>query len=210
VAQRQLRSVINKLKRTLRESRRLADDARRWSLPGARPYITKARRDGMIELAYFRSFLAWETFLEEAFILYLLGKIPPKGRAPRRFALPPDRRAAEGLVSEGREYSRWDAINVASRAQRFFRRGGHFTNPLRSKQALFEDAKKIRNAVAHESANARQKFETLVRTELGTLPAGLTVGDFLNTTKPASTPPRSFLEFYLTSIQSIADQIVPS
>jgi hypothetical protein len=68
----------------------------------------------------------------------------------------------------------------------------------------------VRNAIAHESANARQKFETLVRNELATFPPNTTVGSFLLTTKPRTNPPASFFEFYLDEIAKAAEQIVPT
>ena len=164
----------------------------------------------MMEIAFLRAFLAWESFLEESFVLYLLGKVPPRGRRPRRFALPPNRGAAQDFVAEGREYAAWDAASVIRRAELFFLRGRPFTDPLRANQTLLKEAQTLRNAVVHESASAREKFENLVRVKLGTLPPNSTVGHFLETTVPGSTPPSSFLEFYLDRMNLIAEQIVPS
>jgi hypothetical protein len=67
----------------------------------------------------------------------------------------------------------------------------------------------IRNAIAHESSAAKTKFENVVRTELPTVPATMTVGTFLLTTKPSTTPPISFMEFYLDEIEEVAKNIVP-
>lgn len=164
----------------------------------------------MVELAFLRSYLAWETFLEESFILYMLGKAPPGGEAARRYSFPPDRKTAvEWVVPEDRSYARWDAQPVGIRAQRFFQDGLPFSDALRSSQAHLSEAKTIRNAVAHNSAKARERFDGLVRTRLGTLPADVTVGSFLGMVVPASAPPISFLEFYLQRIELVAGQIVP-
>ena len=70
--------------------------------------------------------------------------------------------------------------------------------------------KTVRNAIAHDSASARDKFEEMVRNELKTLPPNTTVGSFLLTTKPKTTPPISFFESYLDSIIKVADEIVPT
>jgi hypothetical protein len=64
---------------------------------------------------------------------------------------------------------------------------------LRGSQQALEDAKMIRNAVAHDSEAARVSFESVVRRELNAVPAGVTVGGFLERIKPGSRPPMSFL-----------------
>jgi hypothetical protein len=161
----------------------------------------------MIELAFLRGFLAWEGFLEESFLLYMLGKRPQAGRAPHRYVLPRNREAAHDIAAEGRPYARWDAASVTSRAQRFFRDGRPYILALQPNQNALADAKTIRNAVAHVSVAARDKFEALARRELMVLPPRLTVGGFLNTTKPGVAPPTSFLEFYLDKLQVVSERI---
>jgi hypothetical protein len=210
LALRHLHVVLAEFSRTVRQCRRFADDARRWSLPGATPHISTARRDAIIELAFLQAFLAWESFLEESFILHMLGKLPRRGRPPHRYVLPPSRKAALDLTAEGRDYAKWEgASEVASRATRFFRDGRPYTAPLRARQNTLDAARMLRNAVAHRSEKAQTTFETLARNQLGgALPPALTVGGFLNTIKPGSAPPESFLEYYLGVLQDAAEQIV--
>jgi hypothetical protein len=162
----------------------------------------------MIELAFLRGFLAWEVFIEESFLLYMMGKRPLRGRPPHRYVLPPNRQAAAVLAAESRAHAKWDAAaEVSSRAERFFRDGRPYIQALRPNQHALDDAKTIRNAVAHKSAASRQRFEALVRKELTTLPPSVDVGAFLNTTKPGITPPISFLDHYLDKLQAVAEQI---
>jgi hypothetical protein len=98
---------------------------------------------------------------------------------------------------------------VIKRAKQFFRDGQPYADPLQLKQNTLKDARLVRNAVAHRSGSAAVHFETIARNELkGTLPPGLTVGGFLNLTKPGSAPPESFLEFYLGTMQLVAEKIV--
>lgn len=210
MAQRQLHVVLSEFRRIVRQCERFAEDARKWSLPSAAPHITVARRDSIIELAFLRGFLAWESFLEESFILHMLGKQPRRGHPPHRYVLPPNRKAAFALTAGGRGYASWEiAADVANRATRFFRDGRPYTAPLRASQTTLDDARTLRNAVAHRSETAQKKFESLARNELGgTLPLGLTVGGFLNSPKPTLTPPRSFLEHYLGVLQLVAEQII--
>jgi hypothetical protein len=101
-------------------------------------------------------------------------------------------------------------MEVSNRAGRFFRDGRPFSDVLRANQNLLQEAVTIRNAIAHKSNVALEKFENLVRSKLGTLPANLTVGGVLVTTLPGSTPPVSFLEWYIDRIEFAAQRIVPS
>lgn len=215
MAQRQLLTVLAEFLRSLQECRRLAADAHRWSLPGAqgmRPYISRKRRDYITEMAFLHAFQAWEILMEESFILYLWGQKPPRGPAPTRYAFPPDQKSAMAwVIPEGRDYAQWtDAQHVRERAERFFKAGRPFAPVLRGNQSVLDEVRLIRNGIAHRSVSARQRFETVVRTKLGTLPPNLTIAGFLGMTVPGSTPPISFLEFYVNKIDLAAQQIVPS
>lgn len=163
-------------------------------------------------MAFLRAFLAWEVFVEESFILYLVGQRAPRGRTPTRYAFPSNLdMAAQWVVPEGRSYASWTMPqHVSSRAERFFREGRPFAAVLRGNQNALDEARIIRNAIAHKSMSAREKFEALARNKLGTLPNNLTVGAFLITTIPLSTPPISFLESYIARVEIAAAQIVPS
>lgn len=198
--------------RRLEEARELVDDAHTWSIPmqpGGHPHISPQRRDTLTEVAFLRAFTSWEVFLEETFLLYLLGHRPPKGAAPRRYGFPPSREAAVEWCTDGRDYAKWNVSDVQRRADRWFRRGKPFTPALQRQRSRLDQLVTIRNAIAHESSSARSKFEALVRNELGALPANTTVGSFLMTTKPNSNPPISFMEFYVGEIHRIAQNIVP-
>lgn len=215
MAQRRVQTVLNEFLRRLEECKRFVADAYGWSSPKAQAgvlRISKKRCDSITELAFLRAFLAWEGFVEESFLLYLMGQVPPRGRAPRRYAFPPNYDAAlKWVVPEGRDYAQWThPQHVGARAERFFHGGRPFVPVLRHNQNVLEEARKIRNAIAHDSTGVREIFERLVRTKLGTLPPNLSVGGFLSTTVPANVPGVSFLDFYIGKIEFAAHQIVPS
>lgn len=208
---RKLKSVIEEFRKCLENSRRLAADAHKWSTAKPpHPRINARRRDELVELAFFRALNSWEAFLEEAFILYMLGKQAPRGRKTRRYGFPPSRQAAYDWVAEGRDYAKWNPHIVAERAERLFLGGRPFKPVLQKKPHLFKETTTIRNALAHASHSAQQKFEALVRNNLAALPPDTTIGGFLSTIKPKSAPPISFLEFYLTEIELLAEKIIPT
>jgi len=205
-------SALVAFSRILHEARSLADDAQKWSLPkkpGARPQITRHRRDTFIGVAFLQAFAGWEIFLEETFLLYLIGHKAPKATRPLRCGFPSTRTAASEWCTDGKDFAKWNVADVQRRADRWLRGGLPYTPVFQGQQANLNKLITIRNAIAHESSSAKGKFETLVRAELGALPLNATVGSFLVTIVPNSTPPVSFLEFYLDKLEFAANNIVP-
>jgi hypothetical protein len=165
----------------------------------------------IVELAFMKSFLTWEVFLEEAFILYLLGKKSPSGYGPVRHAIPMNRQHAVELLASDARHTDWTAAGkVVGRATRFFKRGEPFVNVIRPQTNLLDNLKTIRNALSHDSEEATDKFETLVRNELTYCPSGTIPGTFLMELKPHLTPPKTFLQFYTENFCSMANTIIPT
>jgi len=211
---RRLKTVLQEFQARLNESRQIAFDASLWVSPGAasaKALITPARREQLVQLAFLRAFLAWEGFLEESFVLYLAGQMPPKGRRPSRYAFPPNLKVAkEWLKPEGRPFAEWTNPDIVSdRAQRFFRGGRPYTPVLSSNRSALNEANTLRNAIAHQSEYSQSKFETLVRDKLGAYPKGLTVGGFLCTLVLHSSPPVDFFESYLEKLEIASRRLVP-
>ena len=164
MASTSLRGVRATLLRNISDSRRVVTDAYRWSIASGgakRPLISTSRRDAMTELAFLRAFLAWESFLEQSFTLYMLGRKPPGGTAPRGTLFP----VARASVCVGR--SRRSAIrdvddpaDIVLRAERFFHGGRPFAATLRAHQNMLYEARTLRNAIAHWSSSTQQKFES--------------------------------------------------
>jgi len=206
--------VLRDFNTSVQQSLNLAAAARQWISPaqGPRhPKFTMAHQAMLMELAYLKSFLAWESFLEESFVLYLWGKKTPRRYAPKRYVIPTTREYAIALtLPEGRHYTDWDNPEVVlNRARRFFVNGEPYENVLRTHINLFQSLQVIRNAIVHRSTSSQARFEFLVRNELGAFPSSLSVGRFLGMAQPSSSPPVSFLEHYLTQILGSAQQIVP-
>lgn len=165
----------------------------------------------IVELAFMKSFLTWEGFLEEAFILYLLGKKSPNGYSPLRHAIPMSRQHAVELLASDARHTDWTAADrVVGRANRFFKGGRPFANVVRPQTSLLDNLKTIRNALSHDSGEAVGKFETLVRNELTFFPPGMIPGTFLAMLKPHLAPPKTYLEFYTERFRTMAEAIVPT
>jgi hypothetical protein len=212
-----LHGALAGFKKSLDTTERLILDSSLWMTirpPRGIPRFTVHHKIFVIELSFLRAFLAWEFFLEETFILYLLGKTAPRGRAPTRIAFPPNRKKAEQLLlPEDYQYIKWTiAAKVAKRAERFFRNGRPFAPALSTHFNTFDEMRILRNAIAHSQSSAQEKFKALVRrkSSTGTYPPRLTVGGFLEMTVPAVIPPETFFSNYINKIRATADNIVPN
>lgn len=204
---------MKEFSRCVRDSRQLAIDTYKWSLPtppATAALINTKRRDWMTELAFFRTISAWEAFLEESFILYMLGQQAPRGKKAKRYGFPPNEKAAYEWVADGRDYAKWSAEQVKKRSERLFHKGHPFSPVFTAHHNLLFQVKTVRNAIAHDSSDAWDKFEELVRNEIRTVPANTTVGSFLLTIKPRTNPPSTFLEFYFREIEALAQKIIPT
>jgi hypothetical protein len=160
------------------------------------------------EAAFLRAFVAWERFLESSFLSYLMGQQPLRGRPPHRYYQPPNVASALNFLKGRRPYLDWtEAVHVAERAKAVFRNGGCFLR-LQAQNLVLQDMKKVRNAISHDSDDARAKFEELVRRELTTLPPRCTPGGFLGTRNPTASTHGNFLDTYLGVISGLANDIL--
>lgn len=212
----QLGRVVLTLEANLNEMEKLAAASQLWvsvTFPRGVPKFSLRHKETVTGLAFLRVFVAWEAFLEQSFILFLLGKKPPVGSKPKRLLKPSSRKMANFIiVSLDKEYvdwNKWDQLK--SRANKCFKNGKPFTAALVGQKMLFDELAVMRNAIAHPSAHAQNRFKSLVRSKLqGSYPTNLSVGGFLGMTIPNSSPPESFLEHYIENVNLLADLIIPT
>ena len=147
----------------------------------------------VVELSFIKICVAWEEFLENTFIGYSMGQKTQRGYDAKSYINPKNINHAKEFVHEGRKYSNWNEIDELKRkARRFFKRDPY--NPaLSTINAELGEVKEIRNAIAHGSRHSKEKFKSVVRSRLGYLPSGITIGDFLF--KMESQTGKTFLIF---------------
>jgi len=207
--------VLKDFDRSISRSQGLASAAQQWIVRAngpQKPRFTITYRDMLIELAFLHMFLAWERFLEESFLLYMLGKKSPRRYAPQCFVTPPTRAHAFLLTlpERGRSYAEWDnAEDVRKRAKRFFKKGDPYESVLSDHTHILKDIQTIRNAIVHRSISSREKFDNVVRINLGYLPYKLPVGNFLIKQVSGHAVPISYLDYYLNGLNKAARDIVP-
>lgn len=156
-------SAIRRGRRRL--DREIAVATRTVSLAGeTRRQPARTTIQALYESAFLRTFTAWERFLESTFFEHLLRQDLPQKLSSNRYYNPPSRKAAYELLLGGQRYLDWtEPATIVARAQAVFKRGTPFRAPLDGNAALLREMKRIRNAIAHDSQGARDKFGKLVR-----------------------------------------------
>jgi hypothetical protein len=214
MAHRKLNLVKEDLSKSLNKSEKLAIVASIWNRAGkinGVPRFSTDHLDMIVGLAFLSGFLAWERFLEESFILYLLGKSAQNGYKPFCYVIPKNRQHANEFCKGDRKFADWNDVNfVTNRSNQFFLDGKPFTDSLRTVTNSLNNMKTIRNAIAHQSTESQERFENLVRRELGYYPHRTNPGNFLLRIIVGTIPPSSYLEGFFNILLSTAFKIVPS
>lgn len=153
--------------------------------------ITKVKNLGMpriqveiiTELAFLKVFIAWEFFLEESFIRYLVGAKSPSGYSPERSVNPPNMEIAKKIIlGQRREYIKWNsASEVIARSEIYFKDGEPYGSVLKGAAIDLNDMNVIRNRITHMSTISKDKFNNFVRRRFGHGIRGMTPGRFLLT-----------------------------
>ncbi len=182
----------------------------------ARP-LSPAERERLAEMAWIQLFLAWEEFLEETFVRYLVGARPPRGRRPHPLIVVRSLEQARKLIlGEGRSYLDWTEPNrLISRAELFFKDGEPYRTAIQSASLHLSRMKKIRNRIAHRSRTAEKKYEELLLELYGPGRRSRTPGHILLSPPPQSALPAqggrgaaTLFALYHSILVATADQIV--
>lgn len=152
--------------------------------------------------------LAWENFVEAVFIRYMCGSTSASGGGPTLLQLRQRNiGAATAELLQGQPFVNWTYDETVSRASIYFVNGEPFTTPLGAVKRTIEDVAIVRNAIAHRSASAKDRFRNLVRRVIGYVPRGMTPGRFLLSAPSAGQ--ESIIEGYTNDFATVAGLIVP-
>ncbi len=205
---RVLRLVLGDLQTAIRTARRKVMKAHRLYRDDGSGELTKSDFQDWISAVFQNVVSAWETFLENAFILYALGKRSPNGTSTSCNASFRTRDAVKQILRGPASYVKWnDPTTVIQLAERYFQDGTPFRIPIRNNQRLLQDILTIRNALGHGTEDVFEKYQALVRHELAHYPSGLMPVDFLMRNHGANGA--TYLEFYIRVIEVTGSQIVP-
>jgi len=188
--------------------------ARAEAAPGSKTErdLYPARLEYLYELTYLRIFVAWEHFLEQAFLRYLCGYASKVGAAvpATGTTFQATLATAEVAVLAGRDYVLWHNPNaVTLRAQKFFA-SSPIETVVRSNSARLEHFAAIRHRVTHAQSDARKKFDLATMALVGKRYRGSRAGAFLRDLDPTVSPPQPpqrWVDQLGRELQNLAAQI---
>lgn len=177
---------------------------------GSYRHIGNHRVELLAGLALLRIHLAWEDFVESAFVRYMCGAVSPAGYTPTLLANP-ERSIAQAMASllgRRRDYLNWSPHNITSRAGRYFDRGEPFQSAISAIRQTVNDIVVVRNRFAHRSEYASKEFHLVVRNTFGYVPRGINAGRFLLRVNPSPIAHgQIFLDFYANTLIGAARSI---
>jgi hypothetical protein len=169
---------------------------------------SQTERAMIVEAAFLRTFVAWETFLESSFVKYMMGEVTASGRNIACFANPQSQDHAMSMLIGTLSFVDWSAPEkVRKLAKLYFPGGDPFETVISSVTGDIYDLKSIRNASAHTSSTTSRALDGLASRKLQTPVTNITVTDFVLTLDPTSTTGDTILQTYLKILDAAATGI---
>jgi hypothetical protein len=169
-----------------------------WSAPQTQ-FIT--------ESAFLKMFIAWESFLEKSFLLYLMGNNSVTGNVIVKFATPVSEDHANKMLIGTMKYVDWSTPETVKKfANIYFDNGEPYETVISSIHGHLADLKIIRNASAHLSSTTSANLDRLATRLLGVPSVGISVYTLILSNDP-TLPPNTILQSYQSYLDSAAELI---
>jgi hypothetical protein len=176
------------------------------------PEWTVKRLEFLYELAYLRTFAAWESFLEAIFYRSLCGYASRAGGQETLVAGTYHRTVSDAeraVLGPRRQYVLWhNPADVAARCRHFIQHGrpGIQESVIASNITRLQHLAAIRHRVVHDQANARLNFDQATLALAGRTYPASRPGKFLRDTDRATA--QKWLEVFIAELNGLAGQIV--
>jgi len=191
---------------------RLVGDVKDAYQPKRGPKLSIKEVELIAKLSFLNIFVEYEVFMEESFIRYMLGGESPKGFKPKRYVFPKDEKHARKITLQDYViYTDWSTPDkIKRRAEYCFKDGEPYKTNINLFIKTLQDIKTIRNYITHSSIVAKDKFKTMARSYLVTLPPvkELKAGKFLLMNNPNSRTPENFIDYFCNKLKYFSKRIV--
>ncbi len=160
------------------------------------------------ESAFLKIFIAWESFLERSFVLFMMGTPSASGNAVVRYVFPTSEDHANKILIGTLRYVDWSQPeNVRKLARLFFDNGEPFNTTIAEVQSDLFDLKTIRNAAAHLSSTTTESLDRMSTGKLHRPCSGMTVYNLILAPDPGLGAGSTILQTYLSTLDAAAHKI---
>lgn len=169
-----------------------------------------ALRGFVVESAFVKIFVAWETFIEGIFMKYMMGENPDTVPLSHRYASPISRsHANDFLLGIGKkDFIEWSTPDTVKKLSGIYFGNENIINDTIG--GIYQDLislKIIRNAIAHVSSTTSSKLDRLASTIIGLPQVGIQPHALLLWIDPTPALPNTLLSKYITLLDTAAELI---
>jgi hypothetical protein len=165
-------------------------------------------RSTIVEAAFLKIFIGWESLLETTFHEFLIGTPSAAGTAITRYGVPVDGAHAHRMTLGSMRYVDWSSPEVVRKLGRnFFLNGDPFETVLASLHSDLIDLKTIRNSAAHLSSTTSAQLDALAGRKLRRAITGMGASDLLLSIDPNSPTNETILQVYVSILDAAAYRI---
>ena len=163
----------------------------------------------LTEGIFFAAYRGFENLVRDVFLLYCLEKRPLSGRSVRSYLAPRSFGHAEELTLSSMRYLDWtNPEHLLERAERYLEDGFPIKQALVTRMDTLQDLKRLRNHIAHTSAESERAYRVVLRNHYGVVPLRVpSAGEFLLQTDKRD-PGRYKLLAYLEFMRSTSRSMV--
>lgn len=174
---------------------------------GRKSDLTKAQFHVLTESIFFAAFRAYEQFIQNIFVLYCCGSQPSRRRLVRPYLKPKTLKHAIELLQSSMPFLDWRSPDsLINRAETYLEGGYPIKDVIAANLESLRDLKRIRNHIAHMSAESHAEYLKAVKRHYGTVPLKVPrPGEFLLLTPRGSAS--YHLSDYLQLIERVATQL---
>jgi hypothetical protein len=168
-------------------------------------------RNFVVESAFLKVFIAWESFLEDIFIKYMMGEQPTVTQISNRYATPIDIAHARKFLlgTNARDFVDWSTPDTIQRLSVIYFGGVNIFNTIvASIYTDFLRLKTIRNAAAHMTLSTGGKLDSVASTIMGSPKSGIKPAELLLWIDPVPATPNTVFYNYIQVLDTAAELIV--
>lgn len=143
--------------------------------------ISKKQLFVLTEFIFFNSFISYENYIRDIFLLYVLGKKNSNNDNITSYLKPKDFFHAEKLIQSSMNILDWNNPDtIIERSELFLKNGFPIKIQYTTNKARLNSYKSLRNHIAHKSSKSLENYKKVVRAYYGVNPLVTpSVGEYL-------------------------------